>query len=328
MVRIRRARVADRPGILAAHTAAIRVTCRSHYAAADIEAWAEHRTLESYDDSLARRDVLVAEHDGLVLGFGVLDAAGAEVVALYVHPDAGRQGVGGRLLAALETIAGLRGLADLRLESSLNAVDFYASAGWRRIGDARRTFPGGRDIACVLMSKALPSVRVALRAEMPADAAAIDALVRAAFERADEAAIVDRLRGDGALVLSLVACVDGVVVGHVALSPVAIAGAAGGAVGLAPLAVAPPLQRCAVGARLVEEALARARASGIGAVVVLGDPAYYTRFGFVTAARHRLRFAAAPDDAFMAAELVPGALAVARGVVRYHDAFGLLPTHT
>jgi putative acetyltransferase len=322
MVRIRRARVADRPGILVAHTGAIRVTCRTHYAADEIEAWAGRLTAASYDDPIARRDVLVAEADGRVLGFGELDVEAAEVRAVYVHPDAGRRGVGRLLLSALETIARLRGIAELHLDASLNAIDFYASAGWRRIGDGRRTFPGGRDIACVLMSKALQAVRVALRPETAADAEAIDAVVRAAFERAGEAAIVERLRRDGALVLSLVACVDGVVVGHVALSPVVIAGAAGRALGLGPLAVVPALQRCAIGARLVEEALASARASGAGAVVVLGDPAYYTRFGFVAAARHRLHFPAAPDDAFMAAEMVPGALAEACGVVRYHDAFG------
>jgi putative acetyltransferase len=322
MVRIRRARVVDRPGILAAHAGAIRVTCRSHYADADVEAWAGRLTPESYDESIAIRDTLVADRDGRLLGFGELDVAATEVRAVYVHPDAGRRGVGRLLLTALETIARLRGLADLRLESSLNAVDFYASAGWRRIGDGRRTFPGGRDIACVVMSKTLSAAPVELRPETAVDAAAIDAVARAAFERTGEAAIVERLRRDGALVLSLVGCVDGVVVGHAALSPVAIAGAAGRALGLGPLAVTPALQRCAIGARLVEEALARARASGAGAVVVLGDPAYYTRFGFVTARRHRLRFPAGPDDAFMAAELVPGALAEAHGVVRYHDAFG------
>jgi putative acetyltransferase len=322
MPRVRRARAGDGPGILTAHTAAIRVTCRSHYDDDQIEAWAGRLSATSYDDDLAGRETLVAEEHGRVLGFGVLDVAAAEVRAVYVDPDAGRRGVGRRLLDALETIARLRGLREARLDASLNAVEFYANAGWRRTGDGRRTFPGGRDIPCVTMTKTLPALRLDVRDETAADVAAIDAVERAAFERGDEAALVTQLRRDGALVLSLVACLDGVVVGHAALSPVVIDGAIVPTVGLGPLAVDPPLQRCAIGARLVEEALARARAHGVGAVVVLGHPDYYPRFGFVPASRFGLRFTAAVrDEAFMAAELVAGALADAAGVVRYHAAF-------
>jgi putative acetyltransferase len=94
-------------------------------------------------------------------------------------------------------------------------------------------------------------------------------------------------------------------------------------VGLGPLAVRPEYQRCAIGARLVEESLARAREAGTGAAVVLGHPAYYARFGFVPASRFGLGYPGAPADAFMAAELVEGTLGTASGAVRYHPAFGI-----
>lgn len=309
MARIRRARADDRPGILAAHVAAIRVTCRTHYADADIEAWAGRRTEESYDESLAGRDALVAEHDGRILGFGVLDAEAAELVALYVHPDAGRRGLGGRLLAALETVARLRGLVELRLDSSLNAIAFYAAAGWRDVGACRRTFPGGRDIACRAMAKRLPALRLQLRAAASDDAAAIEALAHEAF--APGASAPERRRRDGACMLSLVACLDGVVVGHVALSAAALDGVAGRGAVLEPIAVAPALRGCAIGARLVEEALARARAVDVCAVVVAGDHGYYARFGFVPARDVGL---AAAD--VMVAELARGALPRASGTAR------------
>jgi putative acetyltransferase len=170
------------------------------------------------------------------------------------------------------------------------------------------------------MSKALPPVRLAIRDEAPADVAAIQAVERRAFDRAGEADLVDRLRADGALVVSLVAELDGCVVGHVAFSPVTIAGACD-VVGLGPVAVLPAVQTCAVGARLVEEGLARARERGAGAAVVLGHPDYYPRFGFAVSTKYGIHYPEVPEDAFMAAELVPGALVAAAGAVRYHPAF-------
>jgi putative acetyltransferase len=322
MVRLRRARPEDADDILVAHRAAVRVTCATHYSPDDIEAWVGRLSVASYRDAMARRDVLVPEDGGRVLGFGMLDCELAEVRAVYIHPEAGRQGVGAAVLDALETIARLRGVTHAHLDSSLNAVGFYAAHGWRRAGDTRHAFPGGHDIACVTMTKRLPALRVVVREETAADVAAIGEVTREAFARDDEAALVVRLREANALALSLVATCDGFVVGHAALSPVAARGAAGLVCGLGPIAVGPPLQRCAIGARLVEEALARARSLGIVAVVVLGHPSYYPRFGFLPASRFGLRYTApVPDDAFMAAELVPGALAGAAGAVRYHAAF-------
>jgi len=262
----------------------------------------------------------VAEEDERIAGFAALDAAAGEVTAVYVEPAAWRHGVGRGLLDAVETIARLRGVATARLDASLNAVAFYEAAGWRRERDAARTLPGGRTIACVAMTKTLRPPRLVIREEAPADVAAIHAVERRAFDRAGEADLVDRLRADGALLVSLVADLDGHIVGHVAFSPVAIEGARD-VVGLGPVAVLPALQTCAIGARMIEEGLARARERGARAAVVLGHPDYYPRFGFVVSTRFGIRYPDVPEDAFMAAELEPGALAGARGAVRYHPAF-------
>lgn len=163
-----------------------------------------------------------------------------------------------------------------------------------------------------------------LREELPDDRAAIAAVNEAAFGQPAEAALVDALREHGALTLSLVALAAGAIVGHIAFSPVTITGAGGlhPAIGLAPMAVAPSWQGRGVGTRLVRAGLDRLRAAGASAVIVLGHPHYYPRFGFAPASRFGLRWEhEAADEAFMALELVPGALAGVAGVVRYRPEF-------
>jgi putative acetyltransferase len=118
---------------------------------------------------------------------------------------------------------------------------------------------------------------IAIRPERAQDSAAVDRIIREAFGQPDEAALVDRLRADGDAEIALVALEDGAVVGHVMLSPMT---APFRALGHAPLAVAPGRQRQGVGAALVEASIAAARADGWSAIFVLGDPAYYRRFGF------------------------------------------------
>jgi putative acetyltransferase len=176
-----------------------------------------------------------------------------------------------------------------------------------------------------------------IRDEVPGDAAAIAAVLAAAFEPATgslpaEAELVATLRAAGALSLSLVAeAPDGTLVGHIAFSPVTVEGSsegsgadsgAGRLLGLAPLAVLPAWQGRGVGTALAGAGLARARAAGAALVFVLGEPAYYRRFGFRPAAERGIAWEhAAPPEAFMALELNPGAGAARRGVLRYHPAF-------
>ena len=116
-----------------------------------------------------------------------------------------------------------------------------------------------------------------MRPETAGDREAVKRLLLAAFPTSDEARLVERLRGDGDAVLSLVAVEAGAVVGHVLFSRLRAPAAA---LALAPLVVAAGCRRRGIGARLVEAGLDRAKREGWRAVIVLGDPAYYSRFGF------------------------------------------------
>lgn len=164
---------------------------------------------------------------------------------------------------------------------------------------------------------------VAVRPEGPGDEAAIAALVTAAFGRSAEADLIASLRAARALTHSLVAAEAGAALGHLALSPVSVQGAAmPGVLALAPLAVLPERQRQGIGSRLVEAALAAAKAEGAKVVLVLGDPAYYRRFGFRPAGGIGLTPPwPVPPEAFQAVTL---ASPWPRGLVRYHPAFDRL----
>ncbi len=164
-----------------------------------------------------------------------------------------------------------------------------------------------------------------IRAATPGDVAAIRRVHTAAFGRAAEAELALALAAREPACISLVASQSGAVVGHVLFSPVAVDGHAFAIapLGLGPLAVAPELQRGGVGSALARAGIDACRKVGAPFVVVLGHPPYYPRFGFAPAARFGLSFADAPPrDAFMALELVPGALAGVRGAVRYAPEFG------
>ena len=127
-----------------------------------------------------------------------------------------------------------------------------------------------------------------IRDERNEDADAIRRSTAAAFAQAPhssgtEPRIVDALRDAGALAVSLVAISDdGSVVGHVAFSPVRIGGEAGRWYGLGPVSIVPEMQRQGIGEALIREGLARLAALNAEGCVVLGDPAYYGRFGFVS----------------------------------------------
>lgn len=119
-----------------------------------------------------------------------------------------------------------------------------------------------------------------IRPEAPDDAASIDAVIEAAFGQRDEADLVRALREDAGWLpdLSLVAMEEQLVVGHIALTRATVDGAS--ILALAPLSVRPDRQRRGIGSDLVREALRRAGDGAESVVVVLGDPAYYGRFGF------------------------------------------------
>jgi predicted N-acetyltransferase YhbS len=164
---------------------------------------------------------------------------------------------------------------------------------------------------------------VSIRPERSQDRAAIRAVTIAAFESSDyghhgEADIVDALRAAGALVVSLVAEADREIVGHVAYSPVRINEAEGDWYGLGPVSVAPAWQGRGVGQALVREGLRGIEAFGAAGCVVLGDPAFYGRFGFES--DPALRCGPEPSP-YLQRLILRGAMP--KGEVRYHAAFGV-----
>lgn len=163
-------------------------------------------------------------------------------------------------------------------------------------------------------------MKLLIRAEEPGDDEAISEVHIRAFGGTAEAAVVEALRGQGALLASLVALVHERVVGHVALSPVQVGGVERAAVALGPLAVDPDFQGRGIGGHLVQAFLQHCRVRDEGLVVVLGYPSYYRRFGFAPAERFGLRYAQA-DDVLQALEVREGAAAGLSGEVRYHPAF-------
>lgn len=164
-----------------------------------------------------------------------------------------------------------------------------------------------------------------IRPEQSQDISTIFELNVEAFGSAAEASLVDALRANGALTLSLVAELDAQIVGHIAFSPVTVEDERGDVtvgMGLAPMCVRKHRQRTGIGGQLVREGLARLRADGHRFCVVLGHPSYYPRFGFASAAQAQLRWERPGHEAgFMVQPLHPPGLHQVRGVVRYRREF-------
>lgn len=160
-----------------------------------------------------------------------------------------------------------------------------------------------------------------IRDEAPDDAGAIAALTTRAFATAahssgTEALIVQALRDADALTLSLVAERAGSIAGHAAFSPIEINHARSEWFGLGPISVDPERQKVGIGSALIEAGIARLRDRGAGGCVVLGDPAFYGRFGFACAPA--LTLAGVPPEYFQVLAFAPAPPA---GVVDYHPAF-------
>lgn len=162
---------------------------------------------------------------------------------------------------------------------------------------------------------------ILIRPESPADAQAITDLTVAAFETLaisshTEQFIVQALRAAGALTLSLVAELDGRVVGHIAFSPVTMSDGSAHWYGLGPVSVLPAHQRQGIGGALIREGLARLQALGAKGCCLVGHPGYYPRFGFINP--QGLAVEGVPPEAFFALRF-DGPMP--QGHVTFHAAF-------
>ena len=166
-----------------------------------------------------------------------------------------------------------------------------------------------------------------IRKEKTEDIEKVRAVNSGAFDTVAEADLVDDLRISDTPLISLIAEVDDKIVGHILFSPVDLVGgkSAGKIAGLAPMAVLPAYQKHGIGTKLVNKGLKACKSEGYQAVVVLGYPDYYQRFGFLSSALFGIKSEYdVPDEVFMVKELVEGALANCEGMVKYHEAFNRL----
>lgn len=166
-------------------------------------------------------------------------------------------------------------------------------------------------------------MNIEIRKEVPSDVAHIEALTTVAFLNAPhtshtEQFIVNALRDSGNLAISLVAETDGKIVGHVAVSPVSISDGSQGWYGLGPISVSPEHQCVGIGSQLMKQALATLRELRASGCVLLGDPKYYSRFGFK--AKPSLVLPNVPPEYFQA--LLFNA-PIPTGLVSYHESFNV-----
>jgi len=171
----------------------------------------------------------------------------------------------------------------------------------------------------------LSDSRLIVRPEHPRDVDAIGWVNKQAFNdrpysRQTEHLIVEALRSADALDISLVAELDGNLVGHIALSQAGIGEDSSGWYALGPVAVLPDFQARGVGRALIEAGLAELRTRAANGCVLVGDPAFYTRFGFTQVPG--VMWAGVPDENVLCLRL---AGPQPHGEVSYHPAFSVEP---
>ncbi len=166
---------------------------------------------------------------------------------------------------------------------------------------------------------------MAIRKEQDSDKESIWKVNAEAFETEAEANLVNALRDSGTPFISLLAEADEEIVGHILFTPVELTGDNSGLtlMGLAPMAVRPGFQRKGIGSQLVRAGVENCSIQGYDAIVVLGHPEYYPKFGFVPSVKYGIKSEYdVPDEVFMVLELKENVLKGKSGIIRFHAAFG------
>lgn len=169
----------------------------------------------------------------------------------------------------------------------------------------------------------MSNVSIEIRAERPDDVAAIRDVNERAFGQDQEGKIIDALRAKGAALLSLVATLNGRVVGHIMYSPITVGGEVTGAA-LGPMAVLPEHQRRGIGSKLIEAGNKKLEDASCPFVIVLGHADYYPRFGFRPAGALGIKCEwDVPADAFMLLILDQARMQGVSGLAKYQDEFSI-----
>ncbi|WP_368678740.1 GNAT family N-acetyltransferase [Acinetobacter lactucae] len=164
-------------------------------------------------------------------------------------------------------------------------------------------------------------MNIIVRDEEITDIEAIEELTKAAFQNAEHTShtehfIVNSLRTHGQLTISLVAIEDGSIIGHVAISPVEMSSGEIGWYGLGPISVHPDKQGCGIGSLLMNKSLQKLKQLGAQGCVLLGEPSYYSRFGFKN--YPELVLPNVPSEYFQAVTFSGN---IPKANVKYHEAF-------
>jgi GNAT superfamily N-acetyltransferase len=154
MITIRRANQEDRQSIWYVHTKAIKKVCKTDYTEKELLTWLGLLTPSRYKKAIENKAVFVADNGDAILGFGQLDQHNGRIENLFVSPDYIGQGIGKKILQTLENEARDSGSNVLRLTSTLNAVPFYETAGYKSQRQSKYLLPFGM-VACVYMAKKL-----------------------------------------------------------------------------------------------------------------------------------------------------------------------------
>ncbi len=162
-----------------------------------------------------------------------------------------------------------------------------------------------------------------IRDEIKGDYSLVFNVNTKSFETPLEANLVEKLRKNVSPIISLVADNEGLIIGHIMFSPVTMEGHPDTRMmGLGPMAVLPEYQNKGVGSRLVVKGIEKCKDMGYDAIIVLGHPTFYPRFGFIPSVRFGIASEyKVPEDVFMVLELVNGSLSGVNGIVKYDEVF-------
>ncbi len=254
--------------------------------------------------------------------------------AIICREDAARLKPAPDLFLAALSALHVRADQALAFEDSPNGIRAARAAGMQVVGVPNpitaRLGPLPADLTLAsLADLSLPGLlgrfgdTLTLRPEQPEDIAGIRRVNENAFQTRAEADLVDLCRQRGKVALSLAAVLEDRVVGHVLFTPVTLEPQypAGGGLGLGPIAVLPELQGQGIGSRLMRAGLENMRRRDENFVVLLGNPGYYSRFGFKPGRAAGLSSDYGDGDEFQMLELHPGRLAGVGGRVKYVPEF-------
>ena len=166
---------------------------------------------------------------------------------------------------------------------------------------------------------------MSIRAEKEADVDAIWKINAEAFDTKEEADLVNALRDSGVSHISLVYEKNNELLGHILFTPVELIGDTSDLklMGLAPMAVSPKLQNKGIGASLIKAGIQQCINEGYDAIIVLGHPDYYPKFGFVPSVKYGIKTEYdVPEDVFLVLEIKENSLNGKKGTIKYHEAFG------